>query len=356
MLHSLHIRQFRCLQEVKLELPPARPVAFLGANAQGKTSILEAVCVLLRLQSPRSRRLGDCIRLGQAAASVEGQTEKHRLVVGLAPKSRRLRVDGQVHTRGADYLAESGLVVWMGNDDRDLIRGGAENRRRYLDFLASQVEPGYREALRAYERALRARNFLLKRDAQPRWDQIDAYGQVLAEHGRILTRTRSQLIDALTPHAQAAQQHLSAAQEALALRYENASGEDLASSFELVRDQEAKKRSTLVGPHRDDLTLGLNGLPAAEFASEGQQRSLAIALKLAQATLLKERHQTSPILLIDDVFGELDPERRNALLEHLPPDSQKLITSTTIDWMDDTRNENLVRYRLDSGSICPATK
>ena len=262
-----------------------------------------------------------------------------------------MAIDGDVQRRKGDYLANSGLVVWMANDDLNLVRGGGDPRRKYLDFIAAQVHPGYRTALRAYERALRARNFLLKRDARPNWDQIDAYSKLLVEHGTVLKNVRTDLIESLTPWADEAQNKVSGKAEPLELRYQPGGGDDLEASLAASREEEARRRQTLVGPHRDDVILTLHGMPAAQFASEGQQRTVALALKLAQAKLLSAMRREEPIMLLDDIFGELDPARRNALLAYLPEGAQKLITTTHIDWAKGTGFESAKVFNVREGDV-----
>ncbi|MEX2579185.1 MAG: DNA replication and repair protein RecF [Verrucomicrobiales bacterium] len=353
-LRSLNLNHFRCFESLRLELPPGI-VLFHGDNAQGKSSILEAACVLLRLQSPRTPALADCIRFSENAFAVGARLESPdpvELRLQYRASGRRLLVDGENQRRASDYLRHSSLVVWMANDDLALVRGGSESRRRYLDFMASQLFPAYRPALKAYDRALRSRNFLLKRDASPKWPEIDAYTRLLHDHGRIVTDCRRELIRSLEPHAAAAQADISGSGEALALAYENASGpdDDLARTLADRRDEELRRRQTLAGPHRDDLVLEVDGKPAGKFASEGQQRTVALALKLGQTRLFVDRRDQPPILLVDDVFGELDPARRNALMAAWPEDSQKLITTTHLNWMDE-RFAGAKRMEVTGGTV-----
>ncbi|MEM7698314.1 MAG: DNA replication and repair protein RecF, partial [Verrucomicrobiota bacterium] len=327
-----------------------------GDNAQGKTSILEAVCVLMRLQSPRANSLADCIRFSEKAFAVGGNPigiESSDLRIQYRESGRRLFVDGEAQKRGADYLRHSGLVVWMANDDLALVRGGGDGRRRYLDFMCSQLFPGYRAAQKTYEKALRTRNFLLKRDASIRWDEVDAYTRVLDEQGRVVTERRRQLIEALIPFAAEAQRIISRSDEGLTLSYADGSGDQSDSLGEWLfarRDEETRRRQTIAGPHRDDLELSLNGMPASRFASEGQQRTVALALKLGQTRLFLDQKPEPPILLIDDVFGELDPARRNALMGAWPSDSQKLITTTHLDWLD-ASFDDARRHRVSGATV-----
>ena len=331
MLTRLRLHQIRCFGTVELRLDPEVVQVFTGANAQGKTTLLEAVCLLMRLQSPRAQTLGELVRFGARSGAVEGDAGDHllRVVVG---DDRRFQVDGHVVGRSRDYLAASGLVVWMGNDDIALVRGGSEGRRRFLDFAASQIHPGYLDSLRHYERALRARNFLLKQ-GDPDRRQLDAYARLLVGHGEPVTVARRDLVARLAPEAAVLQHRVGGGQESLALRYEDASPGGLAAALEGSREEESRRRVTVAGPHRDDLALEVNGLAAASFASEGQQRTLALALKLAQAGVLRAAVGRWPLLLLDDIFGELDPERRHRLWTALPPEAQCLVTATSLAWL-----------------------
>lgn len=332
-LTSLRLRQFRCFESLQLALPEGTAL-FVGDNAQGKTSVLEAVCMLLRLHSPRTSSPAELSRFQSGGYGIAGTLDGRELKQTLADGRRTLSVEGVEFRKPADYLAATGLVVWMGNSDMELVAGGGDPRRRYLDFLGSQMHPGYRSALSAYDKALRSRNALLKRDAQPPWREIDAYTRVLVPNGAVLTRWRAQLVEQLQPHAAAGHALIGGAGEALEMEYVNGSGADLAAELKRARADEARRRVTLAGPHRDDIKLSLSGLSAQQYGSEGQQRTVALAMKLAQATLLETVRQAAPLLLLDDIFGELDPGRRNALLAALPETSQRLITTTHLNWLD----------------------
>ena len=363
MLRSLQLSQFRCFDSLRLELGEGVTL-FVGDNAQGKTSILEAVCVLLRLQSPRSSSIADVLRFeydGTAVTGEFGDSELRFIYRDDKGKGRTLSVDGETQRRPGEYLRASGRVVWMANDDLVLVRGGGDGRRRYLDFIASQLVPAYRPALKAYEKALRARNFLLKRDSVPKWQEIDAYTQLLVEQAAVLTTQRRALVAELLPLAQGAQAVISgqtAGGEDLTLAYlsKSGDGDDLSAELLARRGEEARRRQTVAGPHRDDLELKINGMPASKFASEGQQRTLALALKLAQARLFVERGGVPPVLLIDDVFGELDPGRRNALMGAWPKASQKLITTTHLDWLEDAGFSDAKVFQVRDGGVFAAAE
>ncbi|MDX2079233.1 MAG: DNA replication and repair protein RecF [Terrimicrobiaceae bacterium] len=334
-LQHVRLVDFRCFESLAFEPGPGRTF-IVGRNAQGKTSILEAVCVLLRLQSPRTSSLSETVRMGQGGFSVDGHVGETHLTCQWIDGSRRILFDSKPQSRSDDYL-ETARVAWFSNSDLDLVRGGGSGRRRYLDFLGSQCVPGYRSALRAYERALRSRNALLK-EGRPR-REIEAFNEPLIEAGERIWAARTDLTTALAPLAGSAAAEISGAGDKLAITFQPGGTGPLAESLANSRPEEIRLRQTVTGPHRDDIDLHLNSLPAGPFASEGQQRSIALALKLAQARHLRDTLGQPPLFLIDDVFGELDPVRRNRLLSALPTDAQTLITTTFLDWAECTPSD-----------------
>ena len=331
MLAELQLRNFRCFDSLRVDLTPHFNL-FLGRNGQGKTSILEAACILLRLQSQRSATLAAAVRFGESAFGVSGALDGHRLDFRYSRLRRKVSLDEVEQTTLGEYLRLA-RVVSFANGDIELVRGGSETRRRYLDFLGSQIDPLYRPTLRAYERAVRSRNALLK-SAHPRERELAAYDLPLLEHGAILGAMRSRLVQTLRPLAAEAHFQISGVEENLELLFAPGNEEDFARDLARSRPREVRLRQTVVGPHRDDIALLVQGKPAPQFASEGQQRTVALALKIAQARLFAQVEGAPPLLLIDDIFGELDPARRNALLQHLPGDSQKLVTATTMQWRE----------------------
>lgn len=352
MLTDLFVRDFRCFAEARLELHPDVTL-LVGRNAQGKTSLIEAACMLLRLQSPRTTNRAELIRFGSATCLAEGAWQGRRLRYAQSATTRRLALDGTVCGRTADYLAASGVVVWMDHRDMNLLRGGAEHRRRFLDFAASQMFPDYLHALRGYERALRGRNYVLKRDAVISWKQADAFAQVMDGFAQTLWQRRVELCEALLPQVAAAHARLSEGAESVHIALTSTQGMgSLHAALLTMREEEARSRSTAFGPHRDDVALFLNELDATTFASEGQQRSCALSMKLAQAHVLEHARGEAPLMLIDDVFGELDAHRRRALLACLPVGTQKIITTTTLDWAQADHLTGQV-HRVEHGAVSP---
>jgi DNA replication and repair protein RecF len=328
MLTQLQLRNFRCFESLRVD-PGAGFTFFIGGNGEGKTSILEAVCVLLRLQSQRSSSLAPAVRAAAKSFSVRGIFDGHALEFAYGALHRKLTFDEVEQRTAREYLRLARLVS-IANIDIELVRSAAEPRRRYLDFLGAQVDPAYRPTLRAFERALRARNALLK-SAQPRPREIAAYDAPLLENGARLTAMRASLVERLAAFVTQAHYDISGTTENVAIHFAPGVSGDFAVELEHSREKELRLRQTVVGPHRDDIDLSVDGMPASSFASEGQQRTLALALKIGQARVFASEG-APPVLLIDDIFGELDPTRRRALFAVLPNESQKLVTATSVQW------------------------
>jgi DNA replication and repair protein RecF len=327
VLSELRLRNFRCFDLLDFDPPPG--LSFItGRNAEGKTSLLEAACVLLRLQSPRTTDNTELIRAGASSLSIGGLCGDSRLEYRLGPAGRTIILDSKPQPKSTGYLA-TGRVTWFANSDLELVKGPASARRRYLDFLGAQCIPGYAAALRSYERALRSRNALL-RDQRPR-REIEAFDPLLAETGETLIRSRSSLCAAIAPPALAACSEISSGSDTLEVSHQPGASLPFAESLAGSRSEEERLRQTIRGPHRDELLVKLNSKPAAPFASEGQQRTVALALKIAQARHLATVHGAPPLLLLDDIFGELDQPRRNLLLASLPG-AQAIATTTFLDW------------------------
>ncbi len=331
MLVTLRLRNFRCYPVLRWEAPPEGAI-LVGANARGKTSLLEAICFALTLHSPRAARMEKLARHGTAdfGISLDSELDTRRLVW----EERRLSmmVNGSPRRDYADYMADAPPVTWLGNKDIALVSGTAEERRRYLDFLGAQWHPAYRESLQAYRKALKSRNALLRNPRHSR-ASLSSYAALLARHGSRLVALRHELVRLLLPHVAGQHARISGSGELIGLEYAPCSAGSLEEAYELSVETDERAGYTTVGPHRDELLLFIGGKRAADYASEGQQRTLATAMQLAQSSLLHVETGRAPLLLIDDVFGELDPTRRKALLASLPAEAQVFITTTHLDWL-----------------------
>jgi DNA replication and repair protein RecF len=341
LIARLLVRDFRCFGQLEIDFDRHQTFV-VGPNAVGKTSLLEAVAILLRLQSPRTHQLAHVVRNGARGFVTDGYVSELHLQFYFSPRRRKLALDA-VEQRRADEYLKIGRVVYFGNADIELVRGGAEQRRRFLDFVGAQLFSEYRDVWRAYARALRSRNSFLK--AVPiRTRELAAFTQPLLQYGIQLTRLRAQLVERITDPTRQSFAAISDREETTELTYRAGATEDFAAALAASAEEERRFKSTVVGPHRDDLVLLLQGQAADQFGSEGQQRTFAIALKVGQAKLLTGASGQTPILLIDDVFGELDTNRRTRLIAALPQDAQRIVTTTTLDWLNPNPDGKI--YRL----------
>jgi DNA replication and repair protein RecF len=330
----------------------------LGDNAQGKTNILEAVYLMATLRSFRGVGGAQMIRHGQkgyfVGGNVTGQGE-HEVKIYWSARERKLALDGQPVKRLGDYLGTLRAVVFC-TEDLHLVKSTARARRRFLDLLLAQTQPGYLPLLQRYMRAVRARNALLKHSRQGGTDEatLDSFSHELVELGNQLIRMRTELAPKFSPLARLAYRRISNDAEELRIEYQPSVKKDFAVELAQSRGRERTYRSTLVGPHRDDLQLLLNEKSAAQFGSEGQKRTLAIALKMAQAEYLTGIHGSAPVLLIDDVMGELDVKRRSGFLPLLEQarktSGQVFMTATEENWPSEL-GKDLQRWQVQAGAL-----
>ena len=339
VLSRLKVRHFRCFDAREAEFAAGLNL-IVGPNAHGKTSLLEAACILLRLQSPRITRLAHAIQHERRGLVVDGYFGARHMQFYFSRERKKLALDEVEQKTAKEYL-EIARLVYFSNSDIELVRGSGEARRRCLDFFAAQRDGSYRRTLRDYERALRSRNLLLKAPA-PRWREIAAFDEPLLMAGNRVAEARARLLTELQPEAEAAHRAISGARETLRLEYAPGAGDDFAASLAAAQKDDARLRQTSVGPHRDDVVFSLNE-QLSDLASEGQQRTLVLSLKLGVTRLLERHFETPPVLLLDDIFGELDLQRRSALLATLPVSSQKLITTTHLDWMPEGLDPRILR-------------
>jgi DNA replication and repair protein RecF len=346
MLERLKLRDFRCFHALDLAFEPGVTV-LVGPNAQGKTSVLEAICILARLQSPRTSVLASAIRHGGAGFLLDGHWAGRHLQFYLGRGRKKVALDSVEQKTGRDYLGVA-RVAWFGNGDVQIVGGGSEHRRRYLDFIGSQLDRTYRARWRTYQTALKSRNALLKSPA-PNPAAIRAYDGPLVEAGAALVAARRGLVDRIAPEAAAAQRQIAPDGGELGMVYRPGAGDDFAEALVAARAEEARLRMTLIGPHRDEVALAIDAIPAA-LGSEGQQRTIALALRLAQVAVLGAKSEAQPVLLIDDIFGELDLARRNAFFAALPKNAQRIVTTTHLDWLESAQRARVAD--LKEGVVC----
>jgi DNA replication and repair protein RecF len=333
-LRKLTLRHFRNVGLATLEFSGRRQF-LVGANGQGKTNLLEAAGFLTALRSFRATENQLLIGHGQPVAAVDCQLEHERLgdthvTIRLRPDGKELWCDQERVTRLADYLGKFPTVVFS-SQDLQLVRGSPAGRRRWLDLTLAAMDAAYLRALQTYTRALAERNSLLKR-GEAADAELAAFEQVIAPAATELITLRAAGLKALAATLKSAYAQLCDQAEPASLVYEpdfaEPSVEILLARLEGGRARDRQFRVTVAGPHRDDFRFNVCGKAAKEFGSEGQQRSLVLALRLAQAAWFQERSGVRPVLLADDVLGELDPERRRRFWSVIDPESQVIATGT----------------------------
>ncbi len=337
VIKKLTLRHFRNVPLASLEFSGRRQF-FVGPNGQGKSNLLEALGCLTALRSFRTADSKVLVMSGQMEAGMACQVEsegrgEERVTIKFRRDGKELWYGDTRVARLADHVGRYPTVVFS-SQDLQLIRGVPALRRRWLDLTLSAMDPDYLGSLQSYTRALSERNSLLRRGDGQAVAQIAAFDRVLATHGAAIVALRTRWLSELADEAGKAYQRLTGGAEAARIAYLSpligATGEALLAQLEAGRDRDLRMGTTLVGPHRDDLSFEVRGSDARDFASEGQQRSVTLALRLAQAAWFHARCGVRPVLLADDVLGELDSERRLRFWSALDPESQVVATGTAL--------------------------
>ena len=335
-LRQISLRQFRNVAFAGIRLE-GRQQFFVGANGQGKTNLLEAMGFLTALRSFRTLDNRVLIGHGQPEAAIACTLDHERLgetevTVTIRPDSKEAWLDRTRITRLTEYVGHFPTVVFS-SQDIQLVRGGPALRRRWLDLTLAAMDRGYLTTLQTFTRALAERNALLKA-GRPASAQLGAFERALAPAAAQLIEHRDRAVKLLNGALHEAYAHLSDSAEPAAISYapnmEEGSPEGVLARLENGRDRDAQFRSTLAGPHRDELKLTVKGASAKDFASEGQQRSMVLALRLAQASWFREKSGVRPVLLADDVLGELDTGRRRRFWSAIDPEAQVIATGTEL--------------------------
>jgi DNA replication and repair protein RecF len=352
MITDLRLQQFRSFRDASFELNPGVNI-IVGPNASGKTNLLEAILVLARGASYRAKD-SDLIRFDRPWARLDGHSEKSGQrtvkIIREPEQSKLYEIDGKPFKRL--NLAHSLPAVLFEPNHLQLFSGGPERRRDYLDDLLEQTTVGYATVRRHYKRTLAQRNSLLKQSGQASQTQLFPWNVRLSHLGGQLARARSELATSINKDIKALYKQLSQTKTNLAVDYA-ASWPIEAYESQLLKKLEANlpddqlRGFTSSGPHREDLLVTFNGHPAQEVASRGEVRTSVLALKIIELkTVQAARDGLAPLLLLDDVFSELDGKRRHALTDYLAP-YQTFITTTDADIV--------TKHFTDRSNIIPLT-
>ena len=372
-VHMLSLSEFRTYPRLEVAFGPG-PHVIAGPNAAGKTSLIEALVVLSLGSSHRTRSDPELIRWGASVARIEGAVSREpassgfeRLEVAIGAPGAGVRARKQVRINGVGRRADalSGLLrtVLFAPEEMSLVAGSPSLRRDEIDMLTGQLGHGHARSLSTYARALTQRNSLLRliREGEATREELRYWDRVIVEEGGSIVARRLALVDSLREPLAAAHAEIAPDEPGLALTYEtnapSGAGETPTDALRRRLAETAEKElwngQTLVGPHRDDVRFWLGGRELAAFGSRGQQRSAILALKLAELDVLYRSDGVAPLLLLDDVFSELDPDRRAHLVRRIRALPQAFVTTTSLDDLDPGLVAESTAWHVGPGMLEP---
>lgn len=356
---------------------------FVGDNAQGKSNLLEAVYLLSTLRSSRASHDGDLVRndilgsefpVARLSAEVErsaGNLQMELAIVGRSTDpthraGKRVRVNG-VARKASDAVGQLCAVLFT-TLDIEIVAGPPLMRRRYLDMMISQVDRGYLRAMQKYQKVLQQRNSLLKRiqAREANAHELNFWDQELAHAGGLIFWARADALGHIVPQACGQMERLSDGLEQLQLTYRPSLGgldehdapiDDsewtarMLKALQNLRNREIGAGATLVGPHRDDVQIEIDGMSADSFASRAQQRTAALSMRLAEASYLRRALGDDPVVLLDDVLSELDARRRKGVLEYIDTFQQTLVTTADADRLREIMTKAASRFVVAAGTV-----
>jgi DNA replication and repair protein RecF len=364
----LSLHDFRNIAELSIT-PHDRFNVIYGDNAQGKTNLLESVYLLGTLRSFKGVTNAELVRWGSEEAMVRGVVERREVTrdirINIRANGRTVHVDGKKPRRIQDAFGTL-TVVLFAPEDLAISKGSPQNRRSFLDRAVFNVFPAYWDDLRAYETALKSRNALL-RDAQGRplaGDVLAVFDAQVAATGARVVEKRLRFLDGFTPHFSEVHGRLGRSRHTVSLGYDTEwlpqdvterpkIEEVLAERLEQERRRDIARGVTSSGPHRDDVLMVLDGHPARSHASQGQHRTLVLALKIAEILHLSEVLSYYPVLLLDDVSSELDKHRNAELMSFLTDAGVQVFVSTTDPSHVKVTGEH-ASFRVEAGRVDPA--
>jgi len=356
-IKRLGLKNYRNCSDTELIFNEGRTL-IIGKNAQGKTNILESIYFLSDLKSPRTSTVSDLIKINEEKCEINAVVEKNDTEIELdfsynTEKKRELKIN-KVKTNPRDFKSVVKTVLFS-TKDLLLLRGTPENRRDWLDRAISQIYPAYDERLSKYDKIRVQKNNLLKNEIIDE-TLLDIYNDQLVITGANIIFLRKKFLKEIEKIASEKHSSISNS-EVFSLNYTcqkdeiEEISEYLKKQLSERRKEEFARRQSCVGPHRDDVEFSINRLDATKFASQGQQRTLVLALKLSELEIIKEKTGFYPILLLDDVLAELDDARQNYLLKSIDNNTQTIITSVDTLLFDKEFLNGVKIYNIENGGV-----
>ena len=372
MAHRMFIEQlaltnYRNYKTLDLSFSPKINV-LIGENAQGKTNIMESIYVLSMAKSHRTSNDRDLIRWDQDYGKIEGSIQRKygRLPLELvvSKKGKRARVNHLEQKRLSLYIGQLNVVMFA-PEDLNLVKGSPSVRRRFLDMEIGQISPVYLHDLLTFQKVLKQRNAILKNNrGKSNFNDVmfDVYTEQYIQVAVQIIRKRFYFMELLQKWAEPIHKGISRGMETLKVTYGTLKGiesgqtqEEMESVLEQrlleMRTRELERGLTLIGPHRDDLHFFVNGYDIQTFGSQGQQRTTALSLKLAEIELVKQEVGESPVLLLDDVLSELDDFRQSHLLNTIQGEVQTFVTTTNIAGIDHETIRKANIFEVNAGAV-----
>lgn len=356
-IKRLGLKNYRNCKDVSLDFKSMKTL-IIGKNAQGKTNILESIYFLSDLKSPRTSTVSDLIKIGENKFEINAQVERNDTDIELdfsydSDKKREIKIN-KVKTTAKSFKQVIKTVLFS-TKDLLLLRGTPQDRRDWLDRAISQIYPAYDERLSKYDKIRIQKNNLLKNE-QIDEALYDIYNEQLVITGANIIFLRKKFLKEIEKFASDKHRVISDTEE-FGLNYTcpcedvEAISNYLKRELQERRREEFARRQSCVGPHRDDIEFTINGMDATKFASQGQQRTLVLSLKLSELEIIREKTGFSPILLLDDVLAELDEMRQNYLLKSIEKDTQTIITSVDTLLFEEEFLKDVIIYRVEEGNI-----
>ncbi len=367
ILNHLSLKNYRNYDSIELETEHNVNL-FVGSNAQGKTNLLEAIFVLALTKSHRTNKDKELIHWNQQQASVKAEIIKkygvNHLELWITQQGKKAKMNGLEQKKLSNFIGALNVVMFA-PEDLDIVKGSPGIRRRFLDMEIGQVQPSYLYDLLQYQRILNQRNNYLKQIHSAKstnQQMLEVWNQQLVEYGTKIIKKRQIFITKLQIWAQKIHDGITSGQEELQIRYqpsfdiENFTNETVVFNQFMIKlsqvmDQEIRRGMTLIGPHRDDLLFFINEKEVQMYGSQGQQRTTALSLKLAEIELIKEEVGEYPILLLDDVLSELDRFRQTQLIEMFQEKVQTFITTTGIESVNIEKLDHAKLFYVQNGKL-----
>ncbi|MFV9510295.1 DNA replication/repair protein RecF [Tepidibacillus sp. LV47] len=366
-LTHLQLKNYRNYHELDLDFDQ-RINIFQGNNAQGKTNIIEAIYLLAFAKSHRTSKERELVQWGQSFSVIKGNVKRSlgdvNLEIQITTKGKKAKINALEQKKLSDYVGAFNVILFA-PEDLTLVKGSPQYRRKFLDMEIGQIHPSYLYHLSQYLKVIQQRNNLLKdftKDKKNKLEMLEIWNIQMVEHGTKVIAKRLEFLKKLEKRAQEVHDGITEGTESLTIQYKSSipieeikTDSDIRRKFE---DQikknikhELDRGTSLIGPHRDDLDFYINQIDVRSYGSQGQQRTTALSLKLAEIELIHEEVGEYPILLLDDVLSELDKKRQTHLIKTIENKVQTMITTTTTEGIDFKRLDQSSMFSVSQGKV-----